>query len=382
MREPTRLESPMKVLLVGNYEFDGSTSMQIWAKALLRELRERGVDAELIAPTPIFGRLMPSPFGLGKWLGYVDRFLLFPWRLRAAAAKSDVIHICDHGSAMFSNKTAGRPAIVTCHDMLAVRGALGEIAEMRSSLAGRYLQRWVLKGLRRATQVACVSQFTLDDLARLQDGRANLCKVLNGLNYPFQQIDGAEACRRLAGLPEIKSRFVLHVGSNHPRKNRDGAMRVFAQAAKRSDLQLVLAGERLNSDLRRLAQDLRIEDRMVEVVRPQVEVVEALYNRAAALIFPSRYLLRASAGRRSRHRPARCPVVASDIPPLAETLGRSAALHSLSDESGMADSVFRLATDPKFRKEMRQRGFENVRSRFQTSENDGRTILRTIANSR
>ena len=355
----------MKVLLVGNYEFDGSTSMQIWAKALLRELLERGVAAELIAPRPIFGRLMPSPFGLGKWLGYIDRFLLFPRRLRVAAAKVDVVHICDHGSAMFSNKTAGKPVIVTCHDMLAVRGALGEIPEMRSSVTGRYLQRWVLKGLRRATQVACVSQFTLDDVARLQGGRANLCKVLNGLNYPFEPIDGAEAGRRLAGLLEIKHEFVLHVGSNHRRKNRDGAMRVFAQAAKRSDMQLVLAGERLNGDLRRLAQELGIEDKMVEVVRPAVEVVEALYNRAAVLIFPSRYEgfgwppIEAQA--------CGCPVVASNIPPLVEILGDSAAIHPVEDEAGMAKSIVRLASDSALREQMMKRGFENVHSRFQTA---------------
>jgi glycosyltransferase involved in cell wall biosynthesis len=255
--------------------------------------------------------------------------------------------------------------IVTCHDMLAVRGALGEITEMRSSLTGRYLQRWVLKGLRRATQIACVSQFTLDDVARLQKSSANLCKILNGLNYPFQPIDGAEAARRLAGLPEIRREFVLHVGSNHPRKNRDGAMRIFAQAVKRCDLQLVFAGERLNSDLLRFASELGIEGKLVEVVRPPVEVVEALYNRAAALIFPSRYEgfgwppIEAQA--------CGCPVVASDIPPLAETLGRSAALHSLADESGMADSVARIMADGDFREELRRRGFENVQSRFQTS---------------
>jgi glycosyltransferase involved in cell wall biosynthesis len=355
----------MKVLLVGNYEFDGSTSMQIWANALLRELLARGVDAELIVPRPVFGRIKPSPTGLGKWLGYIDRFVLFPGRLRAAAAEADVVHICDHGSAMFSNKTGGKPVIVTCHDMLAVRGALGEIAEMRSSLAGRYLQRWVRRGLRRATQVACVSQFTLDDVACILKSSANLCKVLNGLNYPFQPINATEAARRLARLPEIKRPFVLHVGSSHPRKNRDGVMRVFAQAVKLSDLMLVFAGEQLHDDLIQLARRLEIHDRIVQVTKPGVEVVEALYNRAVALIFPSRFegfgwpAIEAQA--------CGCPVVASDIPPLTESLGCSAARHSLDDETGMADSVVRLATDGAFRSEMRKRGLENVRSRFQTS---------------
>jgi glycosyltransferase involved in cell wall biosynthesis len=249
--------------------------------------------------------------------------------------------------------------------MLAVRGALGEIPEMRSSQFGRLLQFWVRQGLRRATLVACVSQFTLHDAARILKSSANLSKVLNGLNYPFQPMDGVEAGRRLSGIADLRRPFVLHVGSNHPRKNRDGVMRVFALAAKRSDLQLVFAGEKLNDDLRRLARELQIEDRIVEVVRPKVEVLEALYSQAVALIFPSRYegfgwpAIEAQA--------SGCPVVASDIPPLAEILGESAPLHRVADEAGMADSVARLAADNAFRGEIRQRGLDNVRLRFQTS---------------
>ena len=42
----------MKVLLVGNYAFDGSTSMHIWANALRRELLQLEIQAELIFPKP------------------------------------------------------------------------------------------------------------------------------------------------------------------------------------------------------------------------------------------------------------------------------------------------------------------------------------------
>ena len=68
----------MKVLLVGNYEFDGSRSMQIWAAALDRELRQLGIDVQSIAPRPALGKLKPSAHGIGKWLGYIDRFVFFP----------------------------------------------------------------------------------------------------------------------------------------------------------------------------------------------------------------------------------------------------------------------------------------------------------------
>ena len=62
-----------------------------------------------------------------------------------------------------------------------------------------------------------------------------------------------------------------------------------------------------------------------------------------------------------------CPVVASAIPPLVEVLGQSAGIRPLDDEDAMAACVHQLATDEEYREQMRQRGLENVRSRFQTS---------------
>jgi glycosyltransferase involved in cell wall biosynthesis len=360
-----KFESPMKVLLIGNYAFDGSTSMQIWADTLHRELLARGIDAQLISPKPIFGRIAPSAVGFGKWLGYIDRFVLFPRRLRAAVATADVVHLCDHGSAMFALKVKGKPVLVTCHDMLAVRGALGEIEEMQASAFGGSLQRWICKGLRHATRVACVSQFTLDDAARILGRSQNLCKVLNGLNYPFKQLESAEADRRLGGIPAIRGPFIVHVGSNHARKNRDGVLRIFADVAGQTDLQIVFAGSPLTGQLRELSRRLHVDKRIVEVAHPEVETIEALYNRALALLFPSCYegfgwpAIEAQA--------CGCPVVASKIPPLVETIGESGAIFPLEDESGMANSIVRLTNDFAYADELRTRGLENVRARFETS---------------
>jgi glycosyltransferase involved in cell wall biosynthesis len=355
----------MRVLLVGNYEFDGSTSMKIWSHTLLRELLQLGIDAKLITPKPILGRLKPASSGFGKWLGYCDRFLIFPRSLRAAASQADVVHICDHGGAMYALRLRGKPVLVTCHDMLAVRGALGELPDMKPSLFGRYLQRWIRHGVRAAGLVACVSHFTFEDVRRILKGDGNLRIVRNALNYPFQQISAAEAHARLAGLGGIDRPFILHVGSSQKRKNRDGVLRVFALAARDLDLKLVLAGEPLSQVQVKLARDLNVEDRVVQIVKPDVQIVEALYNCALALLFPSRY---EGFGWPSIEAQAcGCPVVASDIPPLVEAVGQSAMLHSLDDEEGMAASIRRLATDSAYREQMRQCGLENVRSGFQTA---------------
>lgn len=355
----------MKILLVGNYEYEGSTSMQIWALALLRELRLAGIDVQLIGPKPVLGRIKPSSSGVGKWLGYFDRFILFPRALRKAAPGADVVHICDHGCAMYALHLKKKPVLVTCHDMLAVRGARGELPDFKPSIFGGFLQRWICRGVQSAGLVACVSRFTFDDLRRILHGQANLRVVLNALNYPYQQISPAEADARLAGFSEIDRPFILHVGSSQKRKNRDGVLRVFARAVRQMDIKLVFAGELLNREQMRLARDLKVDGRVVQLLKPDAKIIEALYNRAIALLFPSRY---EGFGWPSIEAQAcGCPVIASEIPPTAEVVGESAVLHSLDDEEGMADSIYRIATDSAYRAELCRRGTENVRSRFQTA---------------
>lgn len=362
----------MKVLLVGNYQFDGSTSMRIWANAIDRELNRIGVDARLIAPRPVFGKLKPSAHGIGKWLGYIDRFAVFPRELRAAAAKADIVHLCDHGGAMYASMIKGIPVLVTCHDMIAVRGARGELPELRSSRFGQLLQRWICHGMREATRVACVSRATFEDACRILGTDKNLRIVLNGLNHPFRPLALGEVERRLAALGAIHAPFVLHLGSNLAYKNREGVLRTFSKAAARTSLHLVIAGEALDQNLVRLARKLQIEDRLVQIVRPDVAVIEALYNHAVCLLFPSRYEgfgwppIEAQA--------CGCPVVASDIPPFAETLGQSAVLKPVKDEAGMAAAVQRLTCDEEFREQVRQSGFENVRARFQTARMIGEYV--------
>ena len=355
----------MKVLLVGNYEFDGSTSMKVWADALLRELRQRGIDVQLTGPKPFFGKIRPSAHGFGKWLGYIDRYAIFPRQLRAEAAQADVVHLCDHGSAVYVPVLKGKPVVATCHDMIGVRRARGELPELRSSPFAQILQRRICRGLRRATRVACVSWATFDDARRILGVEKNLCVILNGLNRPFQQIPACEADRRLAGLRALQSQFVLHLGSNAAYKNREGVLRIFAKASAKTNLQLVIAGEVLDRNLTRLARELQIDERIVQVVKPDAGLIEALYNRAACLLFPSYYEgfgwppIEAQA--------CGCPVVASDIPPLLEVLGRTAALRPVNDEEGMAEVIRKLASDREYSDKMRQGGFENVHSRFQTS---------------
>src|SRR5262249_4827191 len=142
------------------------------------------------------------------------------------------------------------------------------------------------------TAIACVSGATLRDARRLlSDFRGPLIVAPNSLNYPYRKLTADETQKRLAGLPALPAGtpYVLLVGGNHRRKNREAALRAVAEASASWSGRLVVAGEPLSADQRRLAEELGLMDRIIEIRGASNEQLEALYNGALALLFPSRF---------------------------------------------------------------------------------------------
>ena len=340
------------VLLIGNYAPDRQQSMERFAVMMLDGLAAAGVPAELIQPEPFFGRFRFAGGFVAKWLAYLDKFILFPLQLRRRLkAAPAVVHICDHSNAMYARQIRDVPVVVTCHDLLAVRGALGEQTDCPASFTGKLLQRWIVSGLEKTAVVSCVSRATLEDAQRLvarRDGKPRLEMIPMGLNYPYRVLLPGEARARLAehGALASGAPFVLHVGSNLLRKNRAGVLRIFARCQKQWNGLLVFAGEPLSDTLRSLGRELGVLDRLIEVPDATTEVLEALYNRATALLFPSRFegfgwpIIEAQA--------CGCPVICGDGAPLPEVAGDAGLIHPVEDEEAFAAEVIRLA-DPEER---------------------------------
>ena len=351
------------VLLIGNYRPDRQQSMQRFALMMLDGLTAAGIPVELIGPQPFFGRFRYAGGFIAKWLAYIDKFVLFPRRLRSKLkAAPALVHICDHSNAMYARHIRGVPVVVTCHDLLAVRGALGEQTDCPASFTGKLLQRWIISGLEAATVICCVSQATLADARRLvtrRDGKPRLEMISLGLNYPYRELSSREARARLADHCVLASGtpFVLHVGSNLPRKNREGVLRIFARCKDQWNGSLVFAGEPLSGLLHSLARQLGILDRVVEVPDATSELLEALYSCATALLFPSTFegfgwpIAEAQA--------CGCPVIYTDREPMTEVAGNAGLAHDLEDEAGFAADLLRL-TNPQEREHWSAKGPENA----------------------
>jgi len=358
------------VLLIGNYPPDRQQSMRRFGTMMLQGLNNSGIAAKLIAPQARFGKFRGAGRFVAKWLGYIDKFVLFPRQLQTALAKEkpSVVHICDHSNAMYDGWIEHVPVVVTCHDLLAVRGALGEETNCPASPTGKILQRWILRGLRRASEVVCDSQATEADARRLvsRGGASPKVELVRlGLNYPFRKLSEAEVSARLSGIPGFNPHlpFVLHVGSNLRRKNRDGALRIFARCKEKWNARLVFAGDALTQELLSLADRLGISDRVMQVPNASDELLEALYNRAFALLYPSRFegfgwpVIEAQA--------CGCPVVCSNSGPLPEAAGDAGLFHDADDEAGFAADLLRLS-DPGQRAIWSEKSLRNA-ERFSTS---------------
>src|SRR5579863_2404195 len=128
----------LKVLLVGNYQEDSQYSMLGFGRAMLDCLCRYGVSPQFIAPR----RVLPAPHhSLRKWFAYADKYILFPRSLRDAAKRADVVHLLDQGNGLYINFLQSVPHLVTCHDLLAIRSALGELPYWHTGPSGRIYQK-------------------------------------------------------------------------------------------------------------------------------------------------------------------------------------------------------------------------------------------------
>jgi len=350
----------MKILMVGNYENDHQESMMRFASIMFDRLACAGLDVRLIRPAPFFGRLARSPHGLGKWLGYIDKFLIFPPQLAVIARWADVVHVCDHSNAPYVLFLGSRPNLVTCHDLLAIKSALGEIPEVPTKWSGKLLQQWILAGLKKSKLIACDSVATQNDVIRLCRVAPNRTTIVYlGLNYPYSPMGKARrnACLTVAGIPTDR-RYIFHVGSNAWYKNRSALIAIYRQlklADAMSDLLLVIVGSPLTETQRCEIHNWGLNECVIEVGSVDNQTLCALYSGASALVFPS--LMEGFGWPILEAQACGCPVFATDRAPMTEVGGSAARYFSPDRPADAATAISGALADVE---SMRQAGLVNA----------------------
>jgi len=281
----------LKILLIANYENDRQESMLRFAYGLESELEKIGVAVEVIRPRLFFGRLWRGVAGIGKWLGYMDKFIVFPFELKHRLLRlggDSVVHICDHSNAFYTRYLKKIPHLVTCHDLLAVRAARGEFSRARTGPTGKLLQHWILNGLRRARRIVCVSQATRRDLLRLLDGKSGIATCM-GLHQSYSPMPVAQALERVRPLIGGKGGYILHVGGNQWYKNRPGVLSIYQALCEITpQVKLVMVGPPFDSAMNAFLKKHRaVASNVASLQDVDNEDLRALYSAAELLLFPS-----------------------------------------------------------------------------------------------
>ena len=356
----TKLEKKLRILLVGNYPLDKQESMLRFGSLMERELKSRGHTVKLLQPEPYLGKLSPMVKGLGKWLGYVDKFLLFPFKLRSLKKKFDVVHICDHSNAMYVKHLMDSAHVVTCHDVLAIKSALGEVPQNVVSQTGRKFQSLILEGLKAAQLIVCDSEATRVDMLRVTQRLSESATVVYlSLNYPYSPMERGEALIRLKNLGfDGSSPFFVHVGGTVWYKNKLGVLEIFDNLLRLiPDIRprLLMIGKPLSPPLLEYISVNGLESAVEKVSNVSNEDLRAAYSISEGLIFPSLQegfgwpVLEAQA--------CGCPVFTTGRPPMNEVGGTAAVYFDPSDAKTAARIV---ATALKERETIRQEGLTNV----------------------
>ncbi len=257
----------MRIALDGTLFGRPTTGISLYAKCLMRALRDRGEEVEAWSP----------PTGASASI-----FTLTEVPKLVEARQPDVFHaVCNFNLPLM--RARGTRFVLTVHDLIPL------LLPDTVSAAYRWQFRlWLARSLRVADGVICVSETTRRALLeRFEVEPSRVHVVHHGVDH----VDGVPPPDEISvkwldalGLGD----FVLYAGALDARKN----VELVVEACARAKLRLVLAGqrwfgsgpiERKISAAREAGADIRHLGYLDD------SVFYALMRRARVFVFPSRY---------------------------------------------------------------------------------------------
>jgi glycosyltransferase involved in cell wall biosynthesis len=222
----------------------------------------------------------------------------------------------------------------------------------------RYYRRilpWVLK---RAAAVVTVSEYTRSELLQRY-----------GLNPASVQVayDGVEQRSSPALSHGERVRFAaepyfLFVGTFSPRKNLETVLRALASIRDQVPEKLLIVAypDRWTREALRLAEELKLSDRITQLSGLTDGEMRHVYEHATALFLLSEYEGFGLPAVEAML--AGTPAVVSDSTALAEVAGEAAIRVGAKDVTAVSAAMLRLANDGAYRERMRHVGMQRART--------------------
>jgi len=191
-----------------------------------------------------------------------------------------------------------------------------------------------------ADAVLCISEGTRRDVREFYQVNGERLHVVHlACSDFFRPLAAADLLQEGGSMPP----FFLYVGSRAHYKNFQGLLTAYSKWRGRTDMRLLVVGPPWTSEEGRRLSGLGISGQVELVTDVRDEALCALYNQAAAFIYPSLYegfgipLLEAMA--------CGCPVIASRIPTTEEIAGDCCIYFELDRRDSLIDAFDKAVSE-------------------------------------
>jgi glycosyltransferase involved in cell wall biosynthesis len=379
-----------QVAILADFKEERWPSMDLVAEMLVQYLAaEHGDDFDFELVRPRFVGFRSGKAGtinqrLFNAARLFNRFVTYPRWVARHRQRFDLFHIVDHSYSHLMHGLPAERCLVTCHDLDTFRCLLRPDAEPRSAVF-RAMTARILDGFRRAERVICGSHATHAEILRYGLIPADRLQVIYyGVDPLFtDRSDGAADAefKRMLAEPGVGNVYILHVGGTQRRKRIDLLLRMFAMVSETiPEVSLVRVGGPLEDRDRKLAAELGVAARIIELPFVEQRLLAAAYRNAAVLVIPSEAegfglpMIEAMA--------CGTPVVASDIPVLREVGGDAAEYCPVGDIGAWSGAIVAAirAREQPYDRDGDRRAMLARAARFSWSENAAATarIYRTM----
>jgi glycosyltransferase involved in cell wall biosynthesis len=243
-------------------------------------------------------------------------------------------------------------------------------------LARWYFANFIPKTLKKADHIIANSEATKKDLIRyLRIPSSKITAIHLGVGKEFLKESDIDLVNNLRRANRLTGDYLLSVASFEPRKNHAGILRGFAKALpdldKDTKLALIGRENRYQYEIRALADELGIADRVAFTGYLEAKELAAMYQGASMLVFPS---LDEGFGIPIIEAFAKgVPVLTSHLPATEEVAGNAARFVNPQRPDEIGQAIAEIYNDTELRASLVQLGKERV-GQFSWEKNARETI--------
>lgn len=283
-------------------------------------------------------------------------YFWFEWRLPSLLKKYQIQKfISPDGFVSLRSKI---PSLLVVHDL-----AYLVYPQHLPLIVKWYYQYFTPKYLSKAQNIVTVSHFVKKHIEESFSIPPSKIQVTNNLPkdifHPLDHLQKSQAKQQYAG----DCPYFLYVGAIHPRKNILNLLRAFQKFKKEcpNNLKLVIVGRKAwkNKDLQKLLLEPFFSEEVIWTSKISDAALTQVVGAAFALVYPS--LFEGFGIPIIEAQKAGIPVITSNTSSMPEVTGTGGILVDPTQIAEITKAMKRLYTDSALRKELVEKGFENLK---------------------